>query len=128
MLKAAGAAEVHVRISSPPTIGSCYYGIDTPSESQLIAAGETVEAIRKFIDADSLAYLSIEGLREATEITENDFCFGCFDHNYPLSVSDDERRQMKLFDRNQVSPSDGHPGKARLVPTVRELSQQIVAE
>ncbi len=128
MLKAVGAAEVHVRISSPPTIGSCYYGIDTPSESELIAAGESVEGIRKFVGADSLAYLSLDGLREATEITEDDFCLGCFDHRYPLSVSDDERRQMKLFDREQVSPSDGGPGKARLVPTVRELSQQIVAE
>ena len=62
MVKAAGAREVHVRISCPPTISPCFYGVDTPRRSELIAATHTIEEIRKYLDADSLGYLSLEGL------------------------------------------------------------------
>jgi amidophosphoribosyltransferase len=65
MVRDAGAKEVHVRISCPPTISPCYYGVDTPSKGQLIASNKSVAEIRDYIGADSLAYLSLEGLREA---------------------------------------------------------------
>ena len=67
MVRQAGAKEIHFRISSPPTIGPCYYGIDTPVEKELIAANQSVDEIRDYIQADSLAYLSLEGLRDAVE-------------------------------------------------------------
>jgi len=65
MVKAAGAREVHMRISCPPTISPCFYGVDTPSKSQLIAANKSIEEIREYIGADSLAYLSLEGMKQA---------------------------------------------------------------
>ena len=65
MVKAAGASEVHLRISCPPTVSPCFYGVDTPSRSELIAATHTIDEIRKYVEADSLAYLSIDGLRQA---------------------------------------------------------------
>ncbi len=65
MVRDAGAKEVHMRISCPPTISPCYYGVDTPSKNQLIAANKSVDEIREYIGADSLAYLSLEGLRKA---------------------------------------------------------------
>src|SRR3954453_421534 len=77
MIRNAGAKEVHMRISCPPTISPCYYGVDTPSKKQLIAANKTVEGIREYIGADSLAYLSLEGLRKAMgEGDEHIYCTG----------------------------------------------------
>ncbi|HEX6087448.1 MAG TPA: amidophosphoribosyltransferase, partial [Thermoanaerobaculia bacterium] len=81
MLKDAGASEVHMRISSPPTSWPCYYGIDTPERTQLIGSSHTTEQIRDFIEADSLGYLSEEGLLEA--VRQNDdpralYCTACF--------------------------------------------------
>src|SRR5664279_1628704 len=84
MVRDAGAKEVHMRISCPPTISSCYYGVDTPSKKQLIAANKSVEEIREYIHADSLAYLSLEGLRRAAG--ENDtvkYCTACYTGKYP---------------------------------------------
>src|SRR5947207_8761217 len=72
MVREAGAEEVHVRISCPPTISPCYYGIDTPNKSDLIAANMTVEEIRQFIGADSLGYLSLGGMQEATGISADE--------------------------------------------------------
>jgi glutamine phosphoribosylpyrophosphate amidotransferase len=69
MVRDAGAKEVHMRISCPPTISPCYYGVDTPSKNQLIAANKSVEEIREYIGADSLAYLSLEGLKKAAART-----------------------------------------------------------
>ncbi len=84
MVRGAGAAEVHLRISCPPTISPCFYGVDTPSKSELIAATKTVEEIRRFIEADSLAYLSLAGLRRACDGGEgNQFCVACYTGNYP---------------------------------------------
>ncbi len=82
MLRAAGAREIHFRISSPPTTGPCYYGIDTPSRRELIAASHSVEEIRSFIGADSLGYLSIEGLYRATADTRINYCDACFSGAY----------------------------------------------
>src|SRR5215471_1327541 len=83
MLRAAGAREVHLRISSPPTRWPCYYGIDTPSRQELIASNHTVEEIARYITADSLAYLSIEGLGAAVgDVESATFCNACFSGNY----------------------------------------------
>lgn len=86
-LKAAGAKEVHVRIVSPPVAYSCYFGIDTPDRTQLLGANKTIEEIRSFIGADSLAYISLEGLVESTGLNNEHFCLACFNGNYPIEVS-----------------------------------------
>ncbi|MBI2875653.1 MAG: amidophosphoribosyltransferase [Candidatus Tectomicrobia bacterium] len=83
MVRKAGAREVHVRIGSPPNTHPCFYGIDTPTRSELIAANCSVEEICQYLTADSLAYLSMEGLIEAIGASSEDFCFACFDGNYP---------------------------------------------
>lgn len=83
MLRHAGAKEVHVRISSPPIIDPCYFGIDTPQKSELIASSHPVEEIRKFIHATSLNYLSLEGLRKCVCGEEENFCYACFTGEYP---------------------------------------------
>ena len=91
MLRRAGAKEIHFRISSPPTVSPCYYGIDTPTKDELIASKMTLEEIRQFIEADSLGYLSIEGMYRAVNELENGkmsgFCDACFTNNYPLGIS-----------------------------------------
>lgn len=84
-LKRAGAEEVHVRISSPPIAFSCYYGIDTPDREQLLGATKSVEEIREIIGADSLAYLSLNGLVESVGLKWGDFCTACFSGDYPHS-------------------------------------------
>lgn len=86
LIRQAGAKEVHFRIASPPTTGPCFYGVDTPKKSQLIAAHTSREDIRKFIDADSLAYLSTEGLMKAVNSTKKEYCAACFDGNYPTEL------------------------------------------
>ena len=84
MLKEAGAKEVHMRIASPASKGACYYGVDTPDPDELIASKMSVEEICKYIEADSLAYLSIEGMVEAIKDKKEDYCFACFDLEYPI--------------------------------------------
>jgi amidophosphoribosyltransferase len=86
MLFDAGAAEVHVRISSPPVVSPCYYGIDLASENEMIAAGNTVEGVRAAIGATSLAYLSLEGLQAATERPASSLCRACLTREYPTRV------------------------------------------
>jgi amidophosphoribosyltransferase len=86
MLFDAGAAEVHVRISSPPVIGQCFYGIDLADPAEMIAADRTVEEIREYIGATSLAYLSHEGLVEATKRPESELCRACLTGDYPTAV------------------------------------------
>ncbi len=83
-LRQAGATEVHMLVSCPPTCHACYYGIDFPSTSQLIAAGNTIEGIRDYLGLDSLHYLSLEGLVEATGMAKEDFCLACFNGEYPI--------------------------------------------
>jgi len=86
MLFDAGATEVHVRISSPPVIGQCFYGIDLADPQEMVAAGKTVEEVREYIGASSLAYLSHEGLVEATRRPESDLCRACLTRQYPTEV------------------------------------------
>jgi amidophosphoribosyltransferase len=100
MVREAGAREVHMRISSPPTTGPCYYGIDTPLRSELIAASHDVEEIRRYIEADSLAYLSHEGLLKAVEDEEGRrHCTACFSGRYPVAVSLPDESQLRLFEK-----------------------------
>ncbi|HZT74322.1 MAG TPA: amidophosphoribosyltransferase [Terriglobales bacterium] len=87
MIREAGAREVHLRISCPPTISPCYYGVDTPSKGELIAANQSVEQIREFVGADSLAYLSIENLHAAAgDSAVSRFCTACYTGDYPTEV------------------------------------------
>jgi amidophosphoribosyltransferase len=96
MVRAAGAKEVHVRISCPPTISPCFYGVDTPSKSELIAATHTLEEIRDFLEADSVAYLSLEGLLSAVKTERNSYCTSCYTGNYPVPVPSDEATHRQL--------------------------------
>ena len=94
MIRNAGAKEVHMRISCPPTISPCYYGVDTPSKKQLIAANKSVDEIRDYIGADSLAYLSLEGLKKACgEGDKISYCSACYTGNYPTDIIDVEEIQ-----------------------------------
>jgi amidophosphoribosyltransferase len=87
MVRESGAKEVHMRVSCPPTISPCYYGVDTPSKNQLIAANKSVDEIREYIGADSLAYLSLEGLRKAAgDGDEHVFCTACYTGKYPTNI------------------------------------------
>ena len=91
MVRGAGATEVHLRISCPPTISPCFYGVDTPSKSELIAANHSVEGIRQFIEADSLAYLSLEGLLASVrDEHKTGYCTACYTGNYPTQWVDVE--------------------------------------
>ncbi len=91
LLRDAGAAEVHMRITSPPVVWPCFYGIDTDTQDQLIASSHSVEEIRAHIGADSLAYLSLEGMVGATGAAAEDFCLACFDGKYPIDIPDSVR-------------------------------------
>ncbi len=86
MLRRNGAKEIHFRISSPPIINGCHYGIDTPNRDKLIAARMTVDAIREYLDVDSLVYQTIDGLVDATESPREEFCLACFNNQYPTST------------------------------------------
>jgi amidophosphoribosyltransferase len=86
MVREAGAREVHVRISCPPTVSPCYYGVDTPTREELIAAQHSVEEIGKFLEADSLAYLSLEDLRQAVRDNGSEFCTSCYTGVYPTDL------------------------------------------
>lgn len=86
MVRQAGAREVHLRISCPPTISPCYYGIDTPTKEELIGSTHSVEEIRKFCEADSLGYLSMESLRKAVGDTQGNYCLACYTGIYPTDV------------------------------------------
>jgi amidophosphoribosyltransferase len=91
-----GAKEVHLRISSPPAMGPCFYGIDTPTRKELIASTHSIDEIRKYITADSLSYLSMEGLLKVVPDSEK-YCTACFDDKYPLLDHQETIEQMELF-------------------------------
>ncbi|KJR41507.1 amidophosphoribosyltransferase [Candidatus Magnetoovum chiemensis] len=90
------AKEVHLRICSPMTISPCFYGINTPTRGELIASSHQVDEIRKYVTADSLAYLSLEGLKSVLPNPE-DYCYACFDCNYPIEFDKSKDSQMELF-------------------------------
>jgi len=108
MIKAAGAREVHVRISCPPTISPCYYGVDTPRRSELIAATHTLEEIRKYLEADSLCYLSLEGLLVGVNSHRSQYCTSCYTGHYPVPFPKDQASQLQL-PLKLVPPSSHEP-------------------
>jgi amidophosphoribosyltransferase len=96
MVRAAGAKEVHLRISCPPTISPCFYGVDTPSKTELIAATHTIDEVRKYVEADSLAYLSLDGLRAAVGAQQGSYCTSCYTGVYPVAFPRDEQAYLQL--------------------------------
>ena len=98
MLRNAGAKEVHMRVSSPPTIAPCFYGIDTPTRKELIGSSHAIEEIRKYITADSLAFLSLEGMLNAVPGRNDHYCHACFTNQYPIPFTKAEELQLGLFD------------------------------
>lgn len=98
MIRSAGAREVHMRISSPPIQWPCYYGIDTPTRKELIGATHNVEEICRYLGADSLGYLSLEGMLKATSSDPAQFCHACFTGNYRVGIGSDATPQLRLFD------------------------------
>jgi amidophosphoribosyltransferase len=86
MLFQGGATEVHVRVSSPPIVSPCFYGIDFGDDDQLVASGRTIEETRQEIGATTLAHLSLEGVQAATRRPDNEFCRACFTRKYPTRV------------------------------------------
>ncbi|HEV8144380.1 MAG TPA: amidophosphoribosyltransferase [Methylomirabilota bacterium] len=98
MVRAAGAREVHVRISSPPIQWPCYYGIDTPTRKELIGASHQVEEIRRYLGADTLGYLSLDGMLKATGTDPATFCHACFTGNYRVGIEPEQTPQLPLFE------------------------------
>jgi amidophosphoribosyltransferase len=96
MVRASGANEVHVRISCPPTISPCFYGVDTPRRSELIAATHSLDEIRQYLDADSVAYLSLEGMMTAVGEGREGYCSSCYTGVYPVAFPRDEKSYLQL--------------------------------
>ena len=101
-LRDAGAVEVHMRVSSPPVTHPCFYGIDTDSQDQLIAATKTVEEIAKLLEVNSLAYLSREGMLKATQEDPNSFCSACFTGDYPIQIPEQVKRAKLMLEWSTV--------------------------
>jgi amidophosphoribosyltransferase len=110
LLRRAGATEVHLRISAPPIHHPCFYGIDTQIETELIAARLDIEGVRAFVGADSLAYLSIDGVLEAVDLPRERFCFACFDGRYPVPVPyDAAAHKFVLEEEPGLVPASSRP-------------------
>ena len=101
MCRDAGAKEVHLRISCPPTIGPCYYGIDTPRREELIASRKSVEQIRRFVGADSLGYLSLSGMMGAIGGDTDHYCTACWTDQHPVPLPAEVEGQLKLFEKSR---------------------------
>jgi amidophosphoribosyltransferase len=99
-LRKAGATEVHVLVSSPPVVHSCYFGIDTPERKELVGAVKTIDEICEMIGADSLGYISVEGLMRSVNKTPNELCVACFNGNYPITVPKSASKFM--FETNKA--------------------------
>jgi amidophosphoribosyltransferase len=98
MIRNAGASEVHLRISSPPTSYPCFYGIDMPTRQELIASTHSIEEIRKYITADTLGYISMDGIKKVVPYPMN-YCAACFDGEYPVPFPGEKMLQLGLFDK-----------------------------
>ncbi|MCG2800743.1 MAG: amidophosphoribosyltransferase [Cellulomonas sp.] len=116
MLREAGAAEVHVRISSPPVKWPCFYGIDFASRAELIANGLSADEIAASLGADSLGYISIEGLVAATEQPVGQLCTACFTGRYPIELPPDDRLGKYLLEQNELPLGAPADGLASLLP------------
>src|SRR5262245_26434795 len=106
MVRSAGAREVHMRISCPPTVSPCFYGVDTPRRSELIAATHTLDEIRKYLNADSVAYLSLEGLTGAVRGGRNNYCTSCYTGVYPVAFPRDEQAYLQLALKLNPEPEE----------------------
>lgn len=104
MLREAGAREVHLRISSPPIKWPCFYGIDMPNQDELIGSRMDIEGIREHVAADSLAYLSLEGMLAATQVPADGFCTACFSSNYPVPIPADQLRSKHVLEEGPIEP------------------------
>jgi amidophosphoribosyltransferase len=109
MVRSAGAREVHMRISCPPTISPCFYGVDTPRRTELIAATHTLEEIRKYLNADSIAYLSLEGLTGAVNGGRSRYCTSCYTGVYPVAFPRDEAAYLQLALKLNPEPEPPEP-------------------
>jgi amidophosphoribosyltransferase len=119
MLREAGATEVHVRISSPPVTWPCFYGVDFATRAELIAAGLSTDEVRRSIDADSLGYVSLDGLVEATTITKDRFCRACFDGVYPVELPVSAHLGKHILEQGELPiPIDRTP-----TPRAAEVNQ-----
>ena len=107
MLREAGAAEVHVRISSPPVQWPCFYGIDFATRAELIANGMSIEEIRDSIGADSLGYISLDGLISATRESKENLCRACFDGVYPIELPPIEHRDKFVLEGGELGAMGG---------------------
>ena len=96
MVRAAGASEVHLRISCPPTVSPCFYGVDTPRRRELIAATHSLDEIRKYVGADTLGYLSLDGLLSSVKSKGSAYCTSCYTGNYPVAFPRDESGYLQL--------------------------------
>ena len=102
MLREAGASEVHVRISSPPVLWPCFYGIDFATRAELIAPGLTVDDICRSIGADSLGYVSLDAMTEATTVPASQLCRACFDGHYPISIPKEQGKLLGITNEEEL--------------------------
>jgi len=114
MVRSAGAREVHMRISCPPTISPCFYGVDTPRRSELIAATHTLDEIRKYLDADSVSYLSLDGMTSAVKGGRSKYCTSCYTGVYPVAFPRDETAYLQLALKLNTDVSQPEPEPALL--------------
>jgi amidophosphoribosyltransferase len=108
MIRKAGVREVHMRISSPPITGPCFYGIDTPTKEELIASGHSIEQIRNYLGVDSLAYLSEAGMLRATRQETKNFCTACFSGDYRIKLEKQLEKALRLPAANGLLSQNGH--------------------
>jgi len=123
MLRRAGAREVHMRISSPPIKWPCFYGIDTANRDELIGAHRDVEEIRGFIGADSLGYLSVDGMLTSTGVPTEKFCHACFSGGYPIPIPDETARTKNVLELpvTAISNGNGHSNGSVTLPEEEQL-------
>jgi amidophosphoribosyltransferase len=117
MVREAGAKEVHVRVSCPPTISPCYYGVDTPTREELIASSNSPEEIRQFLGADSLGYVSLPGLKQAVNDTRGDYCTSCYTGVYPTDLVQLEVRENGI-NGARIDAASHKPGEDAVQPVV----------
>jgi amidophosphoribosyltransferase len=128
MVRNAGAREVHMRIGCPPTVSPCFYGVDTPRRSELIAATHTLEEIRKYLDADSIRYLSLDGLTNAVNGGKSKYCTSCYTGVYPVAFPRDEAAYLQLALKLNPEPGASRPEVKDAEPIgIRDLVKDIVA-
>jgi amidophosphoribosyltransferase len=132
MLRQAGAREVHMRIAAPPTTSPCFYGIDTPTQQELLASDHSVEEIRRWIGADTLGYLSRDGLYSFQGEDREGFCDACFTGRYPMEIPKSQTpRQLPLFEKPEAGEAEAQPehrnGELRIDPESRPGTPTLVS-